>query len=350
MRQVDISLTAYHEFWTQTRQSLQNPKTKLMAVVKANAYGLGAIPLATYLQTHHLVDYLGVATVPEAAQLRKANITLPILVLSHPDPEDIDQLEPLNLEQVVYTAEMIAQLQKFKLKVHLKIDTGMGRIGCAPTEAATLLTQIQTQPNLTLTGVCTHFASADDPQSTFTQTQLTTFLDTLAPRQLPPTILRHAANSAATHNFPHTQLDMVRIGIHSYTPIATLKTRVQAIQHVPANTPISYNSTYHTPTATQIAVIDIGYADGVPRNYQGQVLIQGHTYPIVGRVCMDMLMVNVGQAPIQVNDEVVLFGQQGDASIPLETFSQNAGRITYESLCALSTRVGRKYIEETPRP
>ncbi len=349
MREVTISLPQYREFWTRLRHNLASPDTQLMAVVKANAYGLGAIPLSTFLQTEGLVNYLGVATVPEAIALRNAHIALPILVLSHPEPETLSSLLSYNLEQVVYTANAILELQALaeshhaQIQVHLKIDTGMGRAGCLPAQAATLVDLIQTSPNLHLKGVCTHFACADEPESEFTQTQLQTFLDTLAPLHLSPQIIRHAANSAATQYFPDTHLDMIRIGMDSYLTIATLKTQVQSVKTVGANTPISYGSTYHTPAATQIAVLDIGYADGIPRSFMGEVLIHEKRYPVVGRVCMDMMMVNVGQDPIQTGDEAVLFGHQGQAHISLEEFSAHAHRIPYESLCTLGDRVTRHY-------
>lgn len=345
-RKVLISLSQYLQFWKALRKQL-GPQTKLLAVVKANAYGLGALPLAQILNTHKAVDYLGVATLEEGKQLRNASINLPILLFSQ--PHDPAPLLELSIEPAVYTDCFIRQLgqlttlEKKQLGVHLKINTGMNRLGCRPDKASELVSLIQSHPYLTLKSVWTHLASADDVQNPQTLQQLHLFQSTIKTLSLTQNTWIHAANSDAYRHFQESHLGMVRIGIDSLKHIATLKSKVQGINWVEIGEKISYGGSAHITEKTQIATLEIGYADGIPRQFKGDVLIQGKRYPVIGKVCMDLLMVDIGQDYIPLGAEAVFVGTQAHKTISIEEFSHNSHRITYEALCALGPRVERIY-------
>jgi len=348
MRTAEINLEKYRHFWISLREKL-SPNTRILAVVKSNAYGLGALPLSQFLQTHNLVDYLGIATPQEGQALREQGITLPLLLFSEPPTNEIPLIIKYDLDQISCSSLFIqslakeAQIQNKLINIHLKIDTGMGRIGCLPNEAAQLTQFIQNHPYLKLKGICTHFASADEPNSPKTLQQLNLFKKTLAPLTLSNETIKHCANSAATAYYPESHMDMVRIGIDSYKNIVSLKTRVQSIKHLTAGSEISYGGTYILPKDTRIAVIEWGYADGLPREYRGVVLIKGKRYPIIGRICMDLLMIDIEEDDILPEDSVTILGENHAQKIPLEIFSQNALRTPYESLLAIGSRVSRHY-------
>ena len=345
-RVVLISLSRYLNYWKSLRSHLE-PHTQILAVVKANAYGLGAIPLAQTLQQTQAVDYLGVATVDEAHALRVAGIHMPILIFSH--SKNMALLFEDNLEVAVYSAAYIrelgdiAEVRQQSISVHLKLNTGMNRLGCPPNAAASLVALIQSHSYLTLRSVWTHLSSADEPHTPHTHSQLSSFKQTLATLNLSPDTLIHCANSATCRYFQEAQFSMVRIGIDSFDSILTLKSKIQTISWVEAGEGISYGSTFITARKTQIATIEMGYADGIPRSFKGDVLIRGKRYPVVGRVCMDLMMVDLGHDLADPYDEVVFVGSQGQESISLDEFSHNSHRITYESLCAIGPRVERIY-------
>lgn len=341
-----VSIPKYLDFWRTLRQSLQ-PKTLVMAVVKANGYGLGSVPLAQSVEAAGLVDWFGVATVDEAIELRENKIQHPILILSEPHPHEIDRALANHLYFVIYTPDFLIELGHRAMtlgtiaNVHLKIDTGMNRLGCEPSEAAGLITRISEHPCLSLTGIMTHLACADTPEHPLNTRQIRQFETVTRSLNLPSDVIRHAANSAGTHYFPSAHFDMVRVGIDSYTSIMTLHARILRVHGVCAGESVSYGGTYIASKNTQIATISIGYADGVPRSFSGEVLVQGQRCPVIGRVCMDMLMVDVGTLSVTVGDTITLVGTDGAHSISVQEYADFSGRITYESLTSLGRRVER---------
>ena len=321
-------------------------------------------------------DFLGVARIDEALALRAAGLPAPILVLGYTPPERAAELLANDLTQTVFSPEAAralsaAAVQKgHKLRVHLKVDTGMGRIGlpagpqASPQPAATTALEIARLPGLEIEGVFTHFASADSTDKTFARAQFdrfSHFLEILRQNGLEIPI-RHAANSAAIIDLPETHLDMVRAGIALYglypsdevakdrirlIPAMTLKARVVQVKSVPAGFSVSYGMTFHTERPTTIATIPVGYADGYSRalSSRGRMLIREKAVPIAGRVCMDMTMVDAGEIPeVTVGDEVVIFGRQGAARLGAEEVAEMLGTISYEVVSALTARVPRVYV------
>ncbi|MGE4170287.1 MAG: alanine racemase [Candidatus Margulisiibacteriota bacterium] len=319
------------------------PTTAMMAVVKANAYGLGSVPMATAALDFGCAQ-LAVANLGEAMVLREAGLTAPILILSEPIADTGAALSAHHLAQVVYTPSFIEALSHHPgpIEVHLKIDTGMGRIGCSPDDALALTAQILSKPNLKLAGIMTHFSNADEPEDGHWRNQLDRFNQTLTAIQTHFGIrpLVHAANSDATLNLAETHFDMVRIGIFAYANGTTqLSAPIIHLKEVASGTPISYRKQFVTNEPVTIATIGCGYADGLPQTLSpgGQVLIRDTRYPIVGRICMDMFMVNLGQNPLKIarGDTAILWGKDQQASISLDEVSQQTGLSRYELLCAI---------------
>ena len=341
---------------------------RFLGVVKADAYGHGAIPVARRLEKLG-AEYLAVACLDEALELRQAGIQTPILILGYTPPERAGELLEWDITQTVYnleTAEALsqrAQKSDKPLKIHVKADTGMSRLGWLCDEAhlgetADTICRVCSLPGLTAEGIFTHFANADGDED-YTMLQFTRFLDlldTLKARGVTFAI-RHCAASAAALRYPCTYLDMVRPGIALYghypdpscegldgpglRPVMTLKTRVASVKTVPAGTPVSYGCTRVLERETTLAALTIGYADGLPRlsSDRWQVELRGHRVPIVGRVCMDMCMVDVTGLDIAPGDEAEVFGEK----VPVEDLAALAGTIQYELLCAVSPRVRRIY-------
>lgn len=330
-------------------------KVKIMAVVKADAYGHGAVEISQ-TAAKEKVDYLGVAWVAEAEILRKAGLKTPILVLSEPawDAAAL-MIVALNLTQTIYTEQFARVLNNAaaksgkKVKIHLKVDSGMGRIGVRPEETGNLIKKIQNLKGLEIEGIFTHFANADLIESHYTLKQLKIFkqvLESLKSFDLPP-LVRHAANSAATFNFPGTHLDMVRVGLCLYENVLTFKTRVTFVKEVKKGQRLGYGGTYLTRTPTRIATLSAGYADGLPRllSNRGQVLIGGERFLIVGLVSMDMSLANLGRnSQIKIGDEAVLIGQQKNKKISIDEVARLAQTISYEIMCGIGKRVPRIYI------
>ncbi len=342
------------------------PKTtKFMAVVKANGYGHGAVEVSKAAASAG-ADYLSVASKKEAMELRDAGIHTPILILSESLPEDAEEIIRAGLTQTVYTVRLAEALSKASAAVkkpalvHLKVDTGMGRIGATPSEAVGLLKKIKNLPGIEVEGAFTHFAKADDTSDTYTAKQLSAFKDFIREAEgakifIP---LKHAANSAATLYHPDTHFDMVRIGLAMYglypqgngvrvslKPALSFKTRIMYLKTVPAGTSLSYGCTYRTSGQTGIATLPVGYADGYNRalSNKGTVLIRGKRYPVVGRVCMDMTLVNVGDDHVELGDEAVLIGSQGREKISADEIASLEGTISYEVVCGIGKRVERVY-------
>ena len=343
---------------------------QLLAVVKADAYGHGAVPVAR-AALEAGASWLGVALVEEGAALRRAGIDQPILVLSEPPPEAAGAVVAGRLTPVVYTEVGIEALAKAvaeappdqPLPVHLKVDTGMHRVGCRPEDAIALADALGARPELVLEGICTHFAVADEPHRPETLTQLREFnalLDALDARGTRPPIV-HAANSAALLAFPESRFDLVRVGIALYgvapaprlaesiplEPVLSLRARVTYVKTLPVGTGLSYGLRYTLERTSRVATVPVGYADGVPRNLGirgGDVLIGGRRHPIAGAVTMDQLMVDVGDAPVEVGDEVVLLGAQGEDQIKAAEWAERLGTIAYEIVTGIGPRVPRRYV------
>ena len=355
---------------------------QFMAVVKANAYGHGALPVAKRaLQSG--ADWLGVARLDEALALRSAGIEAPILVFGHTSPERADELADNDVRPTVYTVDTAGKLSRrvsargLRIRVHIKIDSGMGRLGilpdafrpgappdAPPTQAAADIAQIWALPGLAVEGIYTHFASADDADKTSARKQLSIFsaLLTALKKKGLSIPLCHAANSAAIIDLPEAHLDMVRAGISLYglapsaevgtqtvglKPAMSLKARIVHLKQVPAGFAVSYGSTYRTAAPTTIATVPVGYADGYSRNLsnRGHMLVRGIRAPIAGRVCMDQTMLDVGHiAGVEVGDEVVVFGSQNGTGLPADELAELLGTINYEIVSAVMERVPRVYV------
>jgi alanine racemase len=333
-----------------------------MAVVKANAYGHGSTAVSR-AAVEAGADYLGVANLKEALELREAGILSPILILTESPTSVADEVVQHGLTQTIYSFSEAKALsdesekRKKPVKVHVKIDTGMGRVGVLPSEAMAFITKVASLPGLKLEGIFTHFAKAEDPEDHFTADQFQKFQQIAA--RVPQIPLKHSANSAAALFHRQTHLDMVRVGLMMYglypqgnsrrlislKPALSFKSRVTYLKTVPAGTPLSYGSTYATPNETAIATIPVGYADGYSRRLsnRGQVLIRGRRYPVVGRVSMDLTLVNVGSGGVEMGDEVVLIGEQNGQIISAEEIAALEDTISYEVVCSIGKRVPRVY-------
>lgn len=343
---------------------------RFLGVVKADAYGHGAVPVARRLETLG-AEYLAVACLDEALELRQAGITTPILILGYTPVERANSLLDNGITQTVYDVDMARALSDAAaaagktLKIHVKADTGMSRLGwlCGEEDqsaAVEAIAQVCALPGLEAEGIYTHFANADGDED-YTMLQFTRFLDLLeALKDKGITFaIRHCAASAAALKFPCTHLDMVRPGIALYghypdpscegldgpglRPVMTLKTRVASVKTVPAGTPVSYGCTHVLDRETRLAALTIGYADGLPRlcSDKLEVLIGGQRAPVVGRICMDMCMADVTGLDVAPGDEVEVFGEH----LPIEDVAALAGTIQYELLCAVSPRVHRAYLD-----
>lgn len=345
------------------------PGSKFLGTVKANGYGHGAIPVARRL-VELGTDYLAVACLDEAAALRRAGITAPILILGYTQPSLAAEIVSLDVTQGVFTPELAKALSDAagaagkRARVHLKVDTGMSRLGVLDhdrSRAAEEIAALCALPHLEPEGIFTHFANADGDEG-YTMLQFTRFLDVL--RELEETYgrtfeIRHCAASAAVLNYPCTHMDMIRPGIALYgcypdpscegldgpglRPVMSLYSRVAAVRDFPENTPVGYGCTARFgPDGGRTAVLPIGYADGLHRmlSNQGSVWLDGQPRPIMGRVCMDMCMIGLDEdASVRPGDVAEVFGPH----LPVERHAQLAGTISYELLCAVAPRVPRIY-------
>jgi len=337
-------------------------RVRLFGVVKADAYGHGAVPVARALEP--LCHALAVSLVEEGLELRAAGIRAPILVLGayynhHQDDVIAERLTPViydrgDLERFAGAAKRVGR----RLDVHVKVDTGMSRLGVAPGELPATLERVGALPQLKLAGLCTHFASADVPDAAATEAQLATFEAALqaAHAQHLTGVIRHAANSAAAVRFPAARLDAVRPGLALYgampsdvvrlaglEPSLALRSRIMAVREIAAGTGVSYGGTWRAARPTRVATLPIGYADGYPRHIrQAFVLLAGRRVPIIGVVCMDMLMIDVTDLPESaLAGPVTLIGRDGGDEITVDEVARWAGTINYEILCGISKRVPR---------
>ncbi len=339
----------------------------LCAVVKADGYGHGAVPISR-AALRGGARWLAVAQAAEAKALRGAGIDAPLLVLSEPRPDEIDAALALGLRLVVYRRETIVAISARAdaigapaAAVHLKVDTGMRRVGCEPGDAVALARLIADYPGVRLEGTMTHLAMADEPEDPTTDRQLDRFdrvLDELATAGIDPGI-RHAANSAATIAFPRARLDLVRTGIALYgiapapsldgqddlRPALRWTSQVAMVKPVSAGERVSYGHRHTFERDTIVATIPAGYADGVRRRLGlvgGEVLIRGARRPMVGVVTMDQFMVDCGPgSDVAVGDEVVLLGPQGDDELTANEVAGLLDTIGYEIVCGISGRVPR---------
>jgi len=340
---------------------------KILAVVKAQAYGHGAVEISRRLLGLG-ADMLGVALVEEGRELREAGIVAPILVMGALFPEQSETIVALGLTPVVSNRSVAKALSAAAKKrgttvtVHLKIDTGMGRIGIASEEAPAFLAELNKLGAITVQGLMTHFADADLSDKQFAATQMDRFeslLKVLAAQGIDIPV-RHAANSAALLDFRRALFTMVRPGLMLYgydpreeraarvdlRPVLSLVTRIAFIKNVPAGVPISYGRTFVAKRDSSIATLPIGYADGYSRGLSntGEALVRGMRARVVGRVCMDMCMLDVTDVPgVQEGDDVVLIGSQGSERITAEDIAVKTETIAYEVLCGISKRVPRIY-------
>ncbi len=341
----------------------------LCAVVKAGGYGHGAVEVARAALDGG-ATWLAVALVEEGAELRDAGIEAPVLLLSEPPPAAMADVVGLRLTPTLYTAEGLAAAAAGAARfgtvvpVHVKVDTGMHRVGATAADAVKLALTVDERPDLALQGLWTHFAVADDPDDPFTAVQARRFaavLDELAGLGVRPA-LAHACNSAGLFAHPHARHDLVRCGLALYgaapspameghaaalRPVLSLKARVSLVKEVEAGEGVSYGLRFRAERPTVLATVPLGYADGVPWRLAGaggEVLVRGHRRPIAGAVTMDQLMVDCGDdRTVTVGDEVVLLGTQGDGSIGVWEWAGRLGTIAYEVLTGIGPRVPRIY-------
>ncbi len=352
------------------RKAVGNQR-KILIAVKANGYGHGAVEISRMAERIG-VDWLGIATIPEGIELREAGISLPILKFSPAFPEEMSAAVTNKITLAVCERENIIELQRVcqsmsaVLPVHLKIDTGMGRIGVTPFSAPDLASFIERDcPNLHLEGIFTHLPVSDSADTLFTKNQITLFSETVAEIQHAigrKVELVHCANSGAVLAHPDGWFDMVRPGIMIYgfypdketprtielKPGLSFYTKVSFIKKVSTGTSIGYGRTWIAPRETYIATIPVGYADGFNRLFsnKGRVLINGNSYPVVGRICMDQSMIDLGPvSDVKVGDEVVLIGKSGDLEITGDEWAEKLNTITYEVTCQINARVQRYFDE-----
>lgn len=364
MAHVDLSALAFN--FNQIRR-LVGPSVKLMVVVKGNAYGHGMARVSKALAELG-VDYLGVATLDEALILRKKRIAKPILVLGSMLPSEVEAALKNNITFTLAGYELLkaasekAKNLRLKAKVHIKIDTGMGRLGLwHEDEAIAFIDKAASSEFIDIEGIYTHFSSAARDKL-YTSYQADAFNKIIGQAlnmglKIP---FRHAANSIATVNFKKSHLNLVRPGLIIYgmypkrgfkrlvnlRPALSLKTKITYLKKVPPGRSISYGRTYVTQAHTKIATLPIGYADGYGRilSNKAEVLVRGERAPVVGKVTMDQTMINVGHIKnVKVGDEVVLIGKQGGNEITTERLARLAGTIPYEIVCSITDRVPRIY-------
>jgi alanine racemase len=343
------------------------------AVVKADGYGHGAVPVS-WAALAAGAEGLCVALVEEATVLRRAGIDAPVLVLAEPPPHQLRDLVATRSRAVVYTARAIDGIGEAALAasttvpVHLKLDTGMHRVGAPPADAVALARRITEHPGLVLDGVMTHLAVADEPADPFTGRQLDAFdaaLGALRADGIDPPLV-HAANSAGALAHPRARRTLVRAGIAVYgvapgpgvahlsrelRPAMALRARVSFVKRVAAGERISYGLRHRFATETTVATLPLGYADGVPRRLSstgGAVLVGGRRRPIVGVVTMDQLMVDCGDDDVVAGDEAVLIGPMGAETVTADEWADRLGTIAYEITCGVSARVPRLHVDRAP--
>lgn len=366
-----IDLDAIASNMDRMKQNL-NPNSKIMAVIKADGYGHGAVQIAQMLEK---VDYIwgfAVATLDEAVVLKSEGIIKPVLVLGCVFPDQYMEMLKYDIRMNVYTEEMAEAISQMAARegmtayMHIKLDTGMTRLGFdTSAESVETIARIASMQNVCMEGIFTHFAKADETDKAFTKKQIQDFM-WMTERLKEKNVefqYEHCANSAAIIDVPEANFDLVRAGISTYglypsedvckgnvqlKPALALKSHVAFVKEIEAGTPISYGGTYVSEHSMKIATIPVGYADGYPRNLSnvGYVLIRGKKAPIVGRVCMDQFMVDVTNIDgVSFGDNVTLIGKDGNETITVEELSELSGRFNYEFVCDLGKRIPRVYVK-----
>jgi len=368
---LEIDLTAIADN-TRKIKKISGEHTKLMAVVKADGYSLGAVPISKTVLANG-ADSLGVALFSEALELRKSGVTEPIVILGYLAPQQIDNAIAYRIIQTVYTYQMAEEISrratalKQKAFVQIKIDSGMGRLGFTLNQQnIDKAAKIFGLPSLEVVGVVSHFAMAEEEDKSYSLQQKAIFDEfcrglTQAGVSLPP---RGIANSSAIVNLPDTHYETVRAGLALYgyytapnlepliklTPSLSVRSRVSMVKEVLEGDRISYGGKWQAARQSLIATLQIGYADGISRYYAdhgGEVLINGHRLPIVGNICMDQLMVDITDCPaVAMGDCAVLLGNDGDEQISLDEMAAKMGVINYEVLCRLGCRLPRIYYDK----
>jgi len=335
--------------------------TKLMAVVKANAYGHGAGLIAPLLRND--VDWFGVDSLDEAEELSSVGVSEPILIMGHTEPADAERVVSEGFRQVLFRRDVAEALSKAAKKrkrpaiVHLKVETGLNRLGVEPRNVEGLIEGLE---GLEVEGVYTHFADVEDPESTFYQNQIERLREAVA--TLPGPLVVHASPTAGALLHPESSLALARVGIGIYgiwpspetrraaeglgvlSPVLTWKSRLVQVKTVPPGGTVGYDVTYRASTERRIAVVPVGYYDGFDRRLsnRGRVLVGGKRAPVVGRVAMNMFMADVTEVDVREGDEVVLIGDQGKETITADDLAETIGTIAYEVLARLSPRLPRR--------
>ena len=367
---IEVDLDALSHNIDEFRRHLKK-HVKMMIVVKADAYGHGAVEVAKAALSAG-ASYLAVAFLDEAVELRNAGISAPILVLGYTPPHAFKTAVDYDLTCTVYLPDHLRKMEEAAMKagkplrVHIKVDTGMGRLGLAPEEVLSFVRKLNHSPYIEWEGIFTHYATADESDKEYALSQEKKFrqvIETLTKNHLKPSLV-HIANSAGAIDLHEHSYNMVRLGISVYgfypsvevnqkavslKPVLTLKTKVSSVKKPPAGTGISYGKTYIVNGEEWIAAIPVGYADGINRHLsnRGYALINGQRVPIVGRICMDQLMLNVtGVMPVEVGQEVVLYGRQKQNAITVDEVADMLGTIHYEITCMLSHRIPRIYLRD----
>lgn len=366
-----VDLTAIRENMEHMRENLQ-PGTLMIGVIKADGYGHGAIPIGKELEKLDYVFGYAVATAEEAFSLREAGLQKPILILGYTFPYCYEELIEQEIRPAVFRADTLRELDDCarrlgkKAMVHVKVDTGMSRVGIRPDEdGLSFLRCLSEMTNIAVEGIFTHFARADEQDKRSAREQLAQFTgfveeaEQILGRTIP---VKHCSNSAGILTMPEANLSLVRAGITLYglspsaqvprellslRPALSLKSHLVYVKEVEAGTPVSYGGTYVTKQRTRIATVPVGYGDGYPRSLsnRGYVLIRGMRAPILGRVCMDQFMVDVTAIPeASEGDEVTLIGTDGNEVITMEQLGELSGRFNYELACDLGQRIPRVYL------
>ncbi len=356
------------------KQNLENIRThvapaKVMAVLKANAYGHGVDGVAVFIAP--FADYIGVALVEEGVHLRELGVDKPILVMGGTLLEQVPALIEHNLTlavsspELLDTAEEASRVAKTKLKVHLKIDTGMERTGVHEYEAESFIEKSLSCSHLKIEGIFTHFANSESPDLIHARLQLERFQEVLSfyeKRSVPHPPIRHMANSGAVLNFPESYFDMVRPGVMFYgvypgsevkrtidvRPALTWRSQVAFSKVTRPGRPVSYGSLWQAESPARIVTVPCGYADGYFRRMtnQARVIVNGKKYPQVGRICMDQFMVNLGDEDARVGAEIILLGEAASGErITVEDFAEWTGTNEYEVMTNISARVPRVFVE-----
>lgn len=368
--QANINLDAVYNNFLHAKQLLK-PETKLMAIIKADAYGHGAVEVAHTIG--ELADAYGVAILEEGIELRKAGITKPVLILGYTAKQQYSAMIDYGIDTAVFTLKMAEEMSEIAVKkgktarIHLKLDTGMNRIGFALNDDSLAdIIKIAALPGIRIDGCFSHFARMDETDKTKAMRQFQRFCDFTekiekAGVSLP---VKHIANSAGIMEAPMVHLDMVRDGICLYglypseevkkerlplTPAMELKALVSFVKELEAGEEIGYGGTYQTTRRTRVATIPVGYADGYSRSLsnRGRVLIHGQSAPIIGRVCMDQFMVDVTEiSDVKTGDTVTLFGKDGAGEISIEEISAMSYSFPYELVCDVGKRVPRVFYQK----